>query len=137
MHTCTADLHKAWRSSQLTLTATAAHLVLGRRLADEAGVVDEAVLGRLVLRLQRPEERLCMVNNNVRWCFQCAKDTAAAAAQAQHIKGVTGTAAAAHVQVCTFSAPRICTVDAGYFASVISEPACAMRRAPTSSPTNT
>jgi hypothetical protein len=30
-----------------------------------------------------------------------------------------------------FSAPRICTVDAGYLASDDSEPECEMRRAPT------
>ena len=34
-----------------------------------------------------------------------------------------------------FSAPRICTVDAGCFARFIIEPACWTNRAPTSSPT--
>ena len=33
-----------------------------------------------------------------------------------------------------FSAPRIWTVDAGYLARLVSEPACEMRRAPTMSP---
>lgn len=33
-----------------------------------------------------------------------------------------------------FSAPRICTVLAGYLARLVSEPAWAMRRAPTVSP---
>lgn len=34
-----------------------------------------------------------------------------------------------------FSAPRIYTVEAGYLAKLTRLPACAMRRAPTSSPT--
>lgn len=34
-----------------------------------------------------------------------------------------------------FSAPRICTVEAGCLARFISEPACAINLAPTSSPT--
>ena len=33
-----------------------------------------------------------------------------------------------------FSAPKICTVEAGYFARLTSEPAWLMRRAPTVSP---
>ena len=33
-----------------------------------------------------------------------------------------------------FSAPRIWTVEAGYLARLVSEPACEMRRAPTMSP---
>lgn len=33
-----------------------------------------------------------------------------------------------------FSAPRIWTVEAGYFDRLVSEPACEMRRAPTVSP---
>ena len=33
-----------------------------------------------------------------------------------------------------FSAPRICTVDAGYLAKLVRDPACEMRRAPTVSP---
>mmetsp|Transcript_3623 Transcript_3623/g.10079 ORF Transcript_3623/g.10079 Transcript_3623/m.10079 type:complete len:203 (-) Transcript_3623:523-1131(-) len=33
-----------------------------------------------------------------------------------------------------FSAPRICTVDAGYFAKLVSEPACEINRAATASP---
>lgn len=33
-----------------------------------------------------------------------------------------------------FSAPRICTVDAGYLAKFVREPACDMSRAPTISP---
>ena len=33
-----------------------------------------------------------------------------------------------------FSAPRICTVDAGYLARFVKEPACEIRRAPTMSP---
>mmetsp|Transcript_167685 Transcript_167685/g.407580 ORF Transcript_167685/g.407580 Transcript_167685/m.407580 type:complete len:220 (+) Transcript_167685:589-1248(+) len=36
-----------------------------------------------------------------------------------------------------FSAPRICTVEAGCLARLSSDPACAMSRAPTSSPTST
>ena len=35
----------------------------------------------------------------------------------------------------TFSAPRICTVEAGCLARFMSEPACAINLAPTSSPT--
>jgi len=34
-----------------------------------------------------------------------------------------------------FSAPRICTVDAGCFARFMMLPACCTRRAPTNSPT--
>ena len=33
-----------------------------------------------------------------------------------------------------FSAPKICTVEAGYLAKFVSEPACEMSRAPTMSP---
>lgn len=33
-----------------------------------------------------------------------------------------------------FSAPRIWTVDAGYFARLVNEPACEIKRAPTKSP---
>ena len=33
-----------------------------------------------------------------------------------------------------FSAPRICTVEAGYFARLVKLPACEIRRAPTVSP---
>lgn len=36
-----------------------------------------------------------------------------------------------------FSAPRIWIVDAGALARLMSDPTCAMRRAPTSSPTRT
>ena len=36
-----------------------------------------------------------------------------------------------------FSAPRICTVEAGCLAKLSSDPAWAIRRAPTSSPTST
>ncbi len=35
----------------------------------------------------------------------------------------------------TFSAPRICTVEAGHFASDVRDPALDIRRAATSSPT--
>lgn len=33
-----------------------------------------------------------------------------------------------------FSAPKIWTVDAGYFAKFVNEPACEIKRAPTKSP---
>lgn len=33
-----------------------------------------------------------------------------------------------------FSAPKIWTVEAGYFARLVREPACEMSRAPTTSP---
>jgi hypothetical protein len=35
-----------------------------------------------------------------------------------------------------FSAPNICTVDAGYFAKFVKLPACEIKRAPTCSPIN-
>ena len=35
-----------------------------------------------------------------------------------------------------FSAPRICTVDAGYLAKFVSEPACEIKRAAIMSPIN-
>mmetsp|Transcript_47520 Transcript_47520/g.117684 ORF Transcript_47520/g.117684 Transcript_47520/m.117684 type:complete len:207 (-) Transcript_47520:577-1197(-) len=67
-------------------------------------------------------------------CFGCAWPTR----EAWYINPYLGVSCfALSARKRAFSAPRICTVDAGCFARFISEPACAMRRAPTSSPTIT
>ena len=88
-----------------------AALVGGSRSTNERRVEDEAVLGSVAARLQRSAINNNNIMNNSSPPLQLMKYFA--------------------YRKSAFSAPKICTVDAGYFAKLVKLPALEISRAPT------